>query len=310
MTNKKLTIRQGGIIFSITEVLFLLFLFFNPFSNYFLSGSIGEIGAILLPAVILIIIFKKDIKENLKIRKVGIINSIIIIVSMWFTIPITISLSYISILIVNIIFKNNILPEVPIPTNTFELMLSIIVIGFFAALCEELLFRGALFSSVESFGIKRSFVFISILFALFHFSFEKVLGVFLLSLVICYIVYRTNSIFAGILAHFVNNITVVLISFFALKIIPEGISSEQSLSEIINQPTILMITTIGVLVFVSIICTAVVISFMYLLKTRTEKIKIKFDKKVEIHINQFITYIPGILIMIGMYIYLIVKYIS
>jgi len=257
VTDKKLTAIQGGIIFSVIEILFILYLFFNPFDNYFVAGAIGEFAVILLPAVLFVIIFRKSIKENFRIRKVGAVNSIIIVITMWFTIPITVSLSYISVILVNLVFKNNIIKDIPIPTNLEQLLLSVIVIGGFAAICEEALFRGALLSSIESIGIKKSFVFISILFALFHFSFEKAIGVFVLSLLISYIVYRTNSIFAGMLAHFINNTTAVLISFVTLKLIPNITNSQKSMTEIINQSTsevYIMLIVLGIVALISATC--------------------------------------------------------
>ncbi|MBN2852675.1 MAG: CPBP family intramembrane metalloprotease [Clostridia bacterium] len=310
MGNKKLTLFQGGIIFSVTEILFLIFSFLNIFDNYFISGTVGEIGIILLPAVIFVLVFKKDIKENFRIRKVGAVNSIIIVITMWFTIPVTLSASYISIIVVNMIFKNNIMADVPMPNNLLQFLLSVLVIGVFAAVCEEALFRGVLMSAAEKLGVRGSFILISVIFALFHFNLEKAAGVFLLSLVICYIVYRTNSVFAGMIAHFTNNATAVLISYIAMKMIPNALDSEQSVSDILNQSPGVMIFSVFILLFIALVSGAVVVSLLYLLKTRTEKTKMIFEEKTKIRLKDFVTFLPGFIIMFGMYIYLIFQYIA
>jgi len=310
LADKKLTIFQGGIIFSVTEILFLSFSLLHLFDNFLISGVVGEIGIILLPSIIFILIFKVDIKKNLRIKKIGAVNSIIIIVTMLFSIPISLVTSYISVIIVNLIFKNNIIADIPIPQNFSELILSIIVIGAIAAFSEEIFFRGILFSSVEKLGVKKSFIIISVLFALFHFNFEKAIGIFILSLIICYIVYRTNSIFAGVLAHFVNNTSVVLISYISIKLLPEDINKSQSIADIVNQSTSVLIITIAILLVIAFACILVILSLLSILKSRTEETKIQYKVQSIINKKEFMSYIPGLLIMAGVYIHLILKYIG
>ncbi len=310
MDKKKLTLLQGGIIFSVTEVLFLLVYFFDLFDNYYIEGVIVEVGIILLPAIIFILFFKKDIKENLKIKKTSWIHSLIIVVTMWFMIPVSLSLSFISAIIVHLLFQKNILPAIPIPSDVPSLLLSVLIIGLVAAVCEEMLFRGALWSSVEKIGLRKSMILISILFTLFHFNFEKIVGVFVLSLVICYIVYRTNSIFAGILAHFTNNATAVLISYVALKILPEGMEISTDFSIIFNQAPSMIIGTVVAFSIIAIISGGVVFSLLYLLKSQTTNTVMKVKQSSNISLRNMSTFMPGLIIMTGMYIYLIFKYLG
>jgi len=310
LENKKLTIFQGGIIFSVTEALFLIFSLLHIFDNFLISGAVGEIGIILLPSVIFIIVLKVDIKKNLRIKKIGAVNSLIIVVTMLFSIPISLVASYISVILVNLIFKNNIIADIPIPQNFPELLLSIIVIGFIAAVSEEIFFRGVLFSSVEKLGVKKSFIIISVLFALFHFNFEKAIGVFILSLIICYIVYRTNSVLAGILAHFTNNATVLIISFISVKLLPKDMNSAQSITDIAHQNISIIIFTIIGLGFIALICSFAIIGLMNILKNRTEDSKIQYKQQGIINKKAFISFVPGLLIMSGVYIHLLLKYIA
>lgn len=310
MDKKKLTLLQGGIIFSVTEILFLIVYFFDLFDNYYVKGVIVEVGIILLPAIIFVLFFKKDIKENFKIRKISWINSLIIVVTMWFMIPISLSLSFISAIIVHLLFQKNILPDIPIPSDIPSLLLSVLIIGLFAAVCEEMLFRGALWSSVEKIGLRKSTILISILFTLFHFNFEKIAGVFILSLVICYIVYRTNSIFAGILAHFTNNATAVLISYVALKILPEGMETSSDFSIIFNQTPSMIIGTVVAFSIIAIISGGVVFILLYLLKSQTKNTVMEVKQTSHISLRNMSTFLPGLMIMAGMYIYLIFKYLG
>ncbi len=310
MGKKKLTLFQGGIIFSVTEILFLVVHFFDIFDNYYVNGIIVEVCIILLPAIGFVVFFKKDIKENFRIKKVKWTHSLIIIVTMWFMLPVSLSLSFISAITVHFIFHKNILPDIPIPGDIPSLLLSIIVIGLFAAICEEALFRGALWSSVEKIGLRKSMVLISIVFTLFHFNFEKIVGVFVLSLVICYIVYRTNSIAAGILAHFINNATAVLISYGALKLLPEGMESSSDFSTIFNQGPIIIIGIVVIFGIIAIISGSVVFGLLYLLKIQTPKTVMIVKKSSSISLRDLSTFAPGFMIMAGMYVYLVFKYLA
>ncbi|MCK5811271.1 MAG: CPBP family intramembrane metalloprotease [Clostridiales bacterium] len=310
MDRKKLTLFQGGIIFSVTEILFLVAYFFGIFDNYYINGIMVEVGIILLPAIIFILIFKKDIKVNLKLKKINWIHSLIIVVTMWFMIPVSLSLSFISAIIVRFIFQKNILPDIPVPGDVPSLLLSIIVIGLFAAICEEILFRGALWSSVEKIGLRKSMILISLVFTLFHFNFEKIAGVFVLSIVICYIVYRTNSIFAGILAHFTNNATAVLFSYGVLKSLPEGMETSSDFSTIFNQDLSFIIGTLIIFGIIAIISGSVVFGLLYLLKSQTTKTVMIIKQSSFISLRNSSTFIPGFMIMAGMYIYLLSKYLA
>ncbi len=80
-----------------------------------------------------------------------------------------------------------------------------------AAICEEVLFRGAILS-----GLKNSLhpaavvIIVAVMFGIFHMSMYRVVPTALLGIWITYVVLRTGSIFVGMVAHLVNNGLVVL----------------------------------------------------------------------------------------------------
>ena len=73
--------------------------------------------------------------------------------------------------------------------------------------------RGFLLTAYERRGSYRAVVIVAILFGLFHFDIMNLLGPIFLGAVFGYYVIRTDSIFAGILAHFLNNAIVVVIQY-------------------------------------------------------------------------------------------------
>lgn len=82
---------------------------------------------------------------------------------------------------------------------------------------EELLFRGLIQSSIEGrYGIRRAIIFSSLLFSLGHVIPAMVFPLFLGSLVAGWTVYRTRSIFSGIMIHFIGN-TIAVVYLFVSK---------------------------------------------------------------------------------------------
>lgn len=300
---KKLTILEGGIIFTVVEILFLIFSFKINIENFWVSGAIGEIVIIMFPAILLTIIFRKSIVDVFKIKKVNISNLIIVVVVMCFSIILALAINYLSMLIIYSTFGTVVENTLTISNTIKGLVLDILIIGVCAGVCEELLFRGAVFSSFEKLGLKRAIVFTAILFAGLHFSIEGFLSAFTLGLIITYIVYRTGSLFAGILAHFTNNTIVAIILYNANKVnVGEGPSS---IMDIVNlEPTILLMLII-VMLFLIVTAGAIIIGLLYILRSRTEKTKLIL-KRNKISVKKYWTYIPGILLMLGVYIYMLI----
>lgn len=82
---------------------------------------------------------------------------------------------------------------------------------------EELLFRGLIQSSIgRRYGIRSAIIFSSLLFSLGHVIPAMVFPLFLGSLVAGWTVYRTKSIFSGIMIHFIGN-TIAVVYLFVFK---------------------------------------------------------------------------------------------
>lgn len=304
MQNQKVTMLQAGIIFTISLVLFLLFSFLNPFESFYIAGTIGEIIPILLPSVVGLLIMRKSLKFNLKLNGFRPLDGILIFFIVIFAMPLSMVLNAFNMWIVRVIFGHNMAVDIPIPETGGELLISLLVIGVVAAVCEEVLFRGLLQSSFEKLGKAGMFLLVSLLFTAFHFSIEQFLGLFVLSLLITYIVYRTNSLFAGMLAHFTNNAMAMLISFFANKI-PESVFLESETTSV-GFPEWIQIAVIAGMV---IGFTAIAITLLVIFIKRTKNTKTGIPAESEMKAGDILTFIPGALIMIAMFIIVILGYI-
>ncbi len=90
--------------------------------------------------------------------------------------------------------------------NWFEFSVVVFVICITPAICEEALFRGFAMSNLKQ--VYRPFMAIFItgfLFALYHFQPFNIVPLLILGFYLGFIVYFSNSLYVGILAHFLNN---------------------------------------------------------------------------------------------------------
>ncbi len=94
------------------------------------------------------------------------------------------------------------------------LVLILFVVAIMPAIGEELLFRGVLYGSLRhKFGGKWAILISAIVFGAFHMSVVKFIPTGFMGAALAYVVYRSGSIYIGMVFHFVNN----AISMIALK---------------------------------------------------------------------------------------------
>ncbi len=80
------------------------------------------------------------------------------------------------------------------------------LIAILPAVCEEVTFRGMIFSGLQHrTRAINAIVITALLFAVFHLSLHRFTGVFLIGLAATYVVWISNSIFTGMLMHMICN---------------------------------------------------------------------------------------------------------
>ena len=215
---RKPGVAQVCIIFSITIILFV-FIGCRVQNREIYSGLlITEFGLIMLPALIFLLVFRFNLKNVLKLNDTKPLNFLLTFAIMLFTIPMAGVFNLLNLLLVNSIFGKVIVQQPPIAQNGKELLIGILVIAGSAGICEEFLFRGVMQRGFERFGAVKAILLSALLFSLTHLDFQKIFGTFLLGALIGFIVYRTNSLYCGVFAHFINNALAVLISYAAAKL--------------------------------------------------------------------------------------------
>ena len=99
-----------------------------------------------------------------------------------------------------------------VSTTTLHPLLGLFVFAFTPAVCEEILFRGVLLSSLKKhMPAWMVIVFVGFLFGVFHVHLYRIIPTAMLGILFTFIVFRTRSIWPAMLAHFMNNAVVFVL---------------------------------------------------------------------------------------------------
>lgn len=107
-----------------------------------------------------------------------------------------------------------------------------LVLAVMPAIGEELFFRGSVLKilSETRLGIHGAVAFSALAFSLMHFEFYNTLAIFFMGLVLGYIYFFTQSIWACIAAHFINNFLQVLLKYlFTIGVLATDITTNEHL---------------------------------------------------------------------------------
>lgn len=115
--------------------------------------------------------------------------------------------------------------SVPTPTNTNELMVSILVVGMLPGICEELLCRGILLGAWERRGTKYAVLVSTLFFIGLHGTILGLPAQAVTGLALGYIVVRSNSLYVSMAYHTTHNSMLMLLTFLAgqyMELMPEA----------------------------------------------------------------------------------------
>lgn len=143
-----------------------------------------------------------------------------------------------------------------------EFLFVVFVIAIIPAFSEELLFRGLIQSYfIKGLGVKKGIVITGLFFAVFHFNPFAFLGLLLLGIYFCFLVYKTNSVYSSIIGHFSNNFLATLSIFLLGK---EDIILN-------NNNEVILASELPTIFFVFILSLIIFIFSLYLIYKETDK---------------------------------------
>ncbi len=209
---KNITIFGANLVYMTCLILFLFAGYYVQSLDIRFGLLITEFVLIALPVIIYILIKKGSIKNILRLNKLSFVDAALvttIFVSGYF---VAVFISLIGNIIVSL-FGELIPSPVPIATNPGEYFLYIFIIAVSAGICEEILMRGLMLSAYEKVGMWKSIIFTAVLFGIMHLNVQNLFGPTFLGIVLGFVVYKTNSLYAGILGHFLNNAISVTLGY-------------------------------------------------------------------------------------------------
>lgn len=202
----------NGIVVLLITVLIMLFVAVpiqNSFGMYGLA--ITEI-IILLIGLVPIIIHKINFKDVLPVKKPK-IKELFAVVLLWggtYFVVNTISL-------IQVHFfpdSTNVGIEMANFFKSVPIVISLFIVAFLPAICEEVLFRGFILTTFKDVNSKMVVILcVGIMFGIFHIDIYRFFPTAVLGIVLTYIMVKTRNILLPILFHFINNFVTTLISF-------------------------------------------------------------------------------------------------
>ncbi|MCC0720693.1 ABC transporter permease subunit/CPBP intramembrane protease [Clostridioides sp. ZZV14-6105] len=101
-----------------------------------------------------------------------------------------------------------------------KFLLNLLIIGLLPAICEEIFFRGFIFSAFSKSkngvkSVKLAIICSGVLFGIMHMDFIRIIPTSILGIIFAYSVYKSGSIFVSMLLHFLNNSVAVIVNHYA-----------------------------------------------------------------------------------------------
>lgn len=170
---------------------------------------ISQIACFLPPVLLYFILTKKDVKQILRLNPLGWKNAVLIILFAFAIQPFMSFLSY----LMSLFFPN------PVEQSTAGLqesgfLISLFSVAILPAVLEEISVRGILLSGYQFLGKWKAAFACALLFGLLHMNPQQFPYAFCVGFIFCFLVDRTDSIFAAILPHLIINGTTIISMFF------------------------------------------------------------------------------------------------
>lgn len=165
---------------------------------------ITEFLLVALPTIIYVKAMGASVKKELRFNTLDFTDIILVAVAFISAYFVAVFVNLLGEILISMAGEL-IVPDIPFATDPAEYLSLLFIIAGSAGICEEILFRGFILKAYEGFGMWTGITVTALLFSMLHLNVQNILAPFFLGLVLGFVVYKTNSIFAGILGHFINN---------------------------------------------------------------------------------------------------------
>lgn len=231
MNEKKLTIKDSSLAFLIgflmcqlsvvviSVIATIVFAVLNKDMSSFTSSAVGYLitsFSLYFTMFLLFLFFNKGkdnhITQNTKPLKI-LLYCAIAILSFLCLYPIIASFD-------TLLIKLNItINALPYKLTTNNYLISLLSLVLFPAVCEELLFRGIIFSGLKKHGKAFSIIVSSVMFSIYHMAISQTIYPLLMGLLFGVIMFYENNIYYCITVHLTNNFLSLTLSYFKQSLV-------------------------------------------------------------------------------------------
>ncbi|MDR0406209.1 MAG: CPBP family intramembrane metalloprotease [Clostridiales bacterium] len=172
-----------------------------------------QLFAVALPCAVFLYLYSAKPPETLGLRKITAEQGVVCVLLGAAAQPLASLLNIPALLYIGA--KTGGLPEAAVgtPQNAAQLAIALAVVALLPAIFEELLMRGIVLTATRNNGYRASLLIGGLYFALLHNQAENIAGHLFLGILLCYLVWMTRSVFAGMLAHFSFNAFGMLLDY-------------------------------------------------------------------------------------------------
>ncbi|WP_130807436.1 type II CAAX endopeptidase family protein [Senegalia massiliensis] len=297
-------ILETNIFYLIIAVLLLTIGGMAQSYDLFSGLIITEYILILLPVIIYLKIKNYNIKEVLRLNKIKVKDGLLIILITILIYPLGAFFNSIMLILISLFSELKPNP-IPTPTSSSFYLLGLFIIAVTPGICEEVMFRGFMMKSYEGKGYKKAIFISALLFGVFHFNIQNLLGPMFLGVVFGFIVYKTNSLVSGIIAHTTNNAVAWSLTYL-LGNIDAVTESAGGVSPNVSETTALLASSF-LLLGISFFSGAIAL-FLYKKLSINKKVEIENFEENNLEEKGFFQYIPIIITFVGFIILNILAY--
>ncbi|MDD4680796.1 MAG: type II CAAX endopeptidase family protein [Clostridia bacterium] len=225
-------------------------------SSYYVYLLLTQLLTIGLPTLIFVLWGKKDIKYSLRFGRTSLAEILLSIGMAIFGYGVIIALNLLWVLFLSQFGtpKTSTIP--PIDTGK-NFLAALGVIALAPAVLEEFMFRGFIQRGYERGGKVISILLTGVMFAFLHISILSIPAIVLMGILLCFIAYRSNTVWTSMTYHFTNNaiaMSLLYLSSLFMRFLPEdmeGVST--SLTDIPYEELVPALVAWGVIGFFALL---------------------------------------------------------
>ena len=284
-------------------------------SSYYVYLLLIQLATIGLPTLIFVLWGKKDIKYSLRLGRTSVAEILLSIGMAFFGYGVIIALNLLWVLFLSQFGTPQPSTIPPIETGQ-NFLISLGVISIAPAVLEEFMFRGFIQRGYEKGSKVISILLTGVMFAFLHISIVSIPAIVLMGILLCFIAYRSNTVWTSMAYHLTNNaiaISLVYLSSLIMRFLPEDVEGmSTSLTDIPYDELLIALVTWGVIGFFALLLFgACLTGFIIVTRGKQAEVKASMTKaKTGIRWVDILPVVFAVVIIIALLVFEVIQMVN